>query len=219
MRKVLLVAGVLAASAALHAATIIGTTTSANSFPFTNFAGTRYQQVYAASNFLSGPITINGLTFYDSRYPNSMLSSKTFTFHLSTTQTAVGALSSNMGLNVGSDDALFAVFAGGGAVTGSFTVSGTPFTYTPSAGNLLMDIFVSGGSGAVSGGSGFIDAMYEDSGTIFSRMMDSGSSYAYGLVTGFETGEVSPNSAVPEPGTMGLLALGLGVAAWRRSRL
>ncbi len=206
--KVLLMC--LIAGVGLQAATIIGTpATGGNSFPFGSSSGTRYQQVYDATGF-PDPLTITGLTFYNSLNPGTTTAARTYTIHLSTTPAAVDALSGTMNDNVGLDDALFAIYVGGEVVNGSFTILGAPFYYNPSAGNLLMDIFVTG-SGTP--GSGF-DARNGDAGGVFSRMHDFGTGYAgYGLVTGFETGTV-----IPEPGTMGLLGLGLGLAAWRRAR-
>jgi len=197
-------------AACLQAATIIGTPAgAANCFPFGCSGGTRYQQVYDDSNFL-GPLTITGLTFYNTVSPGGSVSSRTFTIHLSTTAVAVDALSATMDDNVGPDDALFTIFAGGPGVTGTFTITGSPFYYDPAGGNLLMDIFVSGGTG----GGIYLDARSGDAGGVFSRMHDFGSAFeGYGLVTGFETG-----SAIPEPGSLGLMGLGLALAAWRRRK-
>lgn len=210
MRQTKILLGCLLAGVSLQAATIIGApATAGNSFPFGSSSGTRYQQVYSATGF-SDPLTITGLTFYNTLYPDRSTAARTYTVHLSTTTVAVDALSATMSDNVGLDDALFAIYVGGEVVNGSFTILGTPFYYNPAAGNLLMDIFVSAGAGS----SAFFDSRSGNAGGVFSRMHDFGTGFTgYGLVTGFETGTV-----IPEPGTIGLLGLGLALAAWRRAR-
>ncbi|MBI5086865.1 MAG: PEP-CTERM sorting domain-containing protein [Acidobacteria bacterium] len=180
-----------------QAALIIGLPENgSNYFPFGSSNGTRYQQVYAASEF-PGPMTITGLTFYAD---SGTVASGTYTVHLSTTAAAVDALSSTFALNVGADDALFAVFNGGGSASPSFTIIGTPFFYDPGNGNLLMDIFV-----ANSGSGAPIHARNNNATGQFSRMHNFGSGFEhYGLVTGFESEII-----IPEPSTWAMLAGGL----------
>ena len=129
-----------------QAGTIIGLPASTgfgNCSPFGCYAGTRYQQVYSASQF-PGPFTINDITFYDSVGSEySTTAPGTYKFHFSTTSKAVDALDTTFANNVGIDDSVFAVWTGGGSDFPSFTVTGTPFNYNPVNGNLLLDIFIS----------------------------------------------------------------------------
>lgn len=184
-----------------QAGPIVGQPASAaNCYPF-GCHGTRYQQVYAASVF-TGPITITDITFYNSKGAPGTISPGTYTFHLSTTSKAVDGLDSVFANNVGSDDAFFAVLAGGGSAFPSFTVVGTPFTYNPGSGNLLLDMFV---TNSTSSGTVFLDSRTGDAGGVFSRMHDfGGGTTGYGLVTGF-----NESGAVPEPATYAMLAGGL----------
>ena len=91
----------------------------------------------------------------------------------------------------------------------SFTIPGTPFTYDPANGDLLMDIFVSNSGNQTV----FLDARNGTAAGVFSRMHDFGSEFNdWGLVTGFNAA-----AAVPEPSTYVMLVGGLlALAGWRR---
>ena len=144
---------------------------------------------------------IKDLEFYHFNYVPGTVNSGTLD---------LGTLSNN----VGADNTL--VFSGplpglaGGVL---HIVLSTPYTYDPANGNLLMDLFSSGGSG----GGVFMDARNGTAGGLFSRAMTPGCCSGdsdWGLVTGFSTG-------VPEPSTWALMLLGfagLGAAGYRASR-
>lgn len=148
VRSIVSVAIVAAAAApALQAQTVtIGGSNIDNCVPFTCVgAGSTYQQVYAASAFGSSPILIDAITFFgepttDTRF----FGGQTFTMSLSTTGTAVGALSTTLSSNLGADNTAFGSLLLSGAIPGSFTFTGTPFLFNPAAGNLLINIVVSG---------------------------------------------------------------------------
>lgn len=198
-------------------AQLIGTNTGPNCFPFGCPSGTRYQQVYAASNFASA-FYINSFSFFNSTDQDDYLVSGMFKFYLSTTSKAVDALSTDFDSNRGLDNTLFATYTlTGGLVPGGLTFFGTPFLYNPASGNLLIDMVITDISNPHA--SVNLDAMARDAGGLFSRMHDFGSGFAgYGLVTEFNG---TPTNVVPEPSTVFLLGTGLillGVPAWRRRR-
>jgi hypothetical protein len=184
-----------------------------------------YQQVYNKALF-PGPMTIGSLRFYnnvqDVGFENNPadLNSGTFQISLSTTSAAVNGLNtSNLSLNIGPDNTL--VFSG--SIPASVAAGGffdifftTPFSYNPAAGNLLIDVF----SNNVSHGpvlDAYLDAHFNTFGNDSSRAMSGGSNFtSTGLVTGFNEGQTQ---AVPEPGTLSLLGLGLfGAGAMRRRK-
>jgi hypothetical protein len=182
----------------------IGTPESENGFPFdfTYDAGTRYQQVYAASNF-PGPEMIAGITFFDTVDPGAEFQTADYTFMLSTSNFTVNNLNTaNLDTNPGPDAQLFAVEHLSGITGASFTITGTPFVYEPAHGDLLLDIVRANAQTTFAFPRG-LDAMVGDSNGLFSRADNFGSGYEnYGLVTGFSL------MPVPEPSALSLFAIG-----------
>jgi PEP-CTERM motif len=191
-----------------------------NAFPFAGiyydaFEATRYQQVYAGTQFGAGLFAISSVTFFNGSIPSN-LANGTYLISLSTTTAAIGALNTNMADNVGAnsqvifDGSLVPTLAANAPMT--FTWS-TPFDYNPAEGNLLLDIQISGVTLATS-------ALFaaEDGGFVTSSRMVNGlatDTNGYGLVTQF----VFNGSAVPEPGTLGMATIGVvGVALFDRRR-
>ncbi|HEY7388923.1 MAG TPA: PEP-CTERM sorting domain-containing protein [Bryobacteraceae bacterium] len=189
----------------------------------------RYQQVYSASQFPTGPVTITGIAFRpDGSVTDSSLIIRfdSVRFDLSTTSSTPGTLSTQFANNVGPDDStvfnsfvfVHAPVTGppGGPKDFTVTFALSPFIYNPSAGNLLLDVraFESGG-----GISAPFDA---ESNSPFTAHVDApsigattGSVFATGLVTEFQ---VTP---VPEPSTLVLdllSALLIGMGVWWRQR-
>lgn len=215
---VLLLLAALVAPPAFATTIIIGSPADAgsgNCFPF-GCSGSRYQQVYNAALF-PGPLLINQLQFFNTQFNPGLgvVETANYEIHFSATAAAVNALSAaDFDSNVGANDALFFNGVLGGPIGGpTFTIAGTGFLYNPAAGNLLLDIFKTGGA---FNGNVFFDARNGSFGTDSSRAHNFGSAFAnYGLVTGFSDDGLTP---VPEPATLTLLAPALAWAAWRRHR-
>jgi len=233
-RLALSLAGVLVLavpSFAIAQSVVIGGTDANNCYPFTCPSGggiTRYQQVYDAAAFgaLAGPSWLTSVTFFpDNQLPAIEFANATFDVYFSTTSAGVGSLSTTLGDNVGTPDTYFATPAASFSISGGmFTLSGVPYLYDPGAGNLLMDVFVSG----VISDAPFLgdlpqqleagyDAPYTSraySSTVYGMVAD-----VYALQTRFD---FSPTNVVPEPGTLSLLATGLTamslVGAGRRKK-
>jgi hypothetical protein len=213
-------AGLLLSSSLGRAGSItIGTLGSgSNSFPFggpvSGFPGTRYQQVYNA-NLFPGSITISGITFF--HLGSGFIDTGTYTLDLSTTSKAVNGLDiTNFNNNDGPNNQLF--FSGNlsGNPGSTLTLSGTPFIYDPTQGNLLLDFTISGtGPGATT----FFSSMNGTFGTDSSRAQNfGGGTSGFGLVTEFTFGSAA---TVPEPTSLvsfAIIFVGSAGYVWRRKR-
>jgi hypothetical protein len=184
----------------------------------TNFGpSTIYQQVYASSNF-TAPLMIRSLTFYSTVSPHGTIVDADYSFSLSTTTRAVNTLDTTFSNNPGADSQLFWQGRLYGEVQGSLTVTGTPFEYRPSMGNLLLEVRRLTPGASLTGGIAF-DARNGTSAGAFSRMSNyyQNTNAAYnnnqGLVTTF-----SDQIATPEPGAALLISGGLAALWWTRRR-
>jgi hypothetical protein len=179
-----------------------------NCFPFGCAYLGEYQQVYTSSQF-SGPLQITGLQFFNTEAEDptnnaTVMNSGNWTISLSTTSADWNTLSGTFASNVGTDNTQ--VFNGSLVQPWSFgdTLNiplSTPFNYTPSQGNLLMDVSVTDSQAP----NGFI---YFDSNgynlgllngnTIMGRVWHDGDiNNGYGLVTGFVSNTSLP--VLPPP--------------------
>lgn len=192
-----------------------------NGFPFSLGYNGRYQQAYAASEFGTGLLWISGMAFrldgeYGSAFGPTTLTN--FNIGLSTSNNAVGSLSSTFDNNIGAD--AVSVFSGNLTISGTTTVGVNPFDiivnfqnsflYDPSQGDLLLNISTDHGLfttqfDAVN--SPLVQRVFDIGGiNDVSGLVDSN-----GLVTQFRV------TAVPEPGTLMLLSLGFaGLGFMRR---
>lgn len=215
--------GLMLGASSAQASLIIGATAGGNCYPFgCNDSGLsvgqsiHYQQIYSNTEF-TGPINIESLTFFSSLLPGNILSGN-YTFHLSTAAVSLFAMSTTLADNIGADNALF--FSGSlGTGSLAFTVTGTPFSYDPALGDLLLDIVVNDQDNVPnSGNNGYNDAVGSPI-TVTQRGFAVGNSGAIvgtgALVTGFNVTPVS----VPVPGTLALVGLCLmGLAQARRKK-
>lgn len=225
--RALFATAMLLGAAGSAQALIIGTAdpNSGNCFPFTcaGSGDTRYQQVYASSSF-AGVTSVTSVSFFNTEWSAATFSSATYTLTLSTSNFTVNNLdTSTLSNNPGGDAALFASVSLSGATGAQFDIvagtgGGGSFLYDPSAGDLLVDIVL---TGLTTGGSGFLDAMNGSSGGLFSRAHDFGTGFTNsGLVTGFNlTSAPPPPPGIPEPATLSLMGIGLiGACVARRRR-
>jgi len=126
----------------------VGTTYGgvANIYPFMSSLPLDYEQVYSSTAF-SGPISFNTITFFDTQIPGSVVATGNYDITFSYTSSP---LNSNYPVTGTGTQTFFDGVLGGQTGT-SFSISGIPFFYDPSLGNLLIDVHVTdqtiGGSG------------------------------------------------------------------------
>jgi len=178
-----------------------------------------YQQVYLATAF-PGSMLIGSLDFFDSAVHNGAEpAAGDFTVSLSYTNGQPGNLDlTNPTNNVGPDSSVF--FSGAlPSLTATstpgereMTLTGTPFFYDPTLGNLLLTVTVTNPVD----GFPYLDLDYAagltDSTNAYYGSFGNGGNTQGGLDTEFNP------SAVPEPGTILLTLAGFGLIglAWRR---
>jgi hypothetical protein len=176
-----------------------------------------YQQVYLSSAF-PGSITIDELTFFDEQVHNlGHPSTSTYDLVFSYTSKAPGALDlSNPNNNIGSDSQTF--FTGAlpalisiGPGQRTMNLTGAPFTYDPSLGNLMLTITLppnpADGSPPL-----FLDRAQTIAQTSNAYFPITGGGFGNdqgGLVTEF----TFTASTVPEPGSLLLIVAGATLMA------
>jgi hypothetical protein len=198
-----------------------------NCYPFGCAYNGEYQQVYNNGQF-GGTITITSLEFFNTQvnyFNPSTMNSGSWTISLSTTSADWNSLDPTFANNIGGNNTV--VFSGNLFQPWSFPKTlqinlSTPFTYDPLAGNLLMDVVVSGATNTHgdlyfdTNGYNSVD-IHNGYNTFLGRVYNLGEvNSGYGLVTGFN----QPVSSTPEPSTLLTLGSGiLGLAGLARKRL
>jgi hypothetical protein len=198
---------------------------------FVGLSSERYEQVYSATQFGSGPLLITGLAFRPDANTGAAFSTtlSNVSIFLTTTANAPDALSPIFANNEGADKTL--VHSGSLALSSADTGPAggpkafdivinltTPFLYNPASGNLLLEVQNFGG-----GTTTQFDAQIT-SGDPVSRVFTidvngasdaTGNTDTLGLVTEFLTAQV----AVPEPSSIILFgSAALMFAAIRRRK-
>ncbi len=215
-------------------ATVEGNGGSSNLFGQINVS--RFQQVFAASEFGSAPILLSGLAFRTNGVSTGALFegegrafSRTisdFSLSLSTTSRSPDGLSATFADNVGTD-ALAVIQRGSITFSSAATSSNgttrdfdvlfnfaTPFLFDPTLGNLLLDATnFSGGNVTSSNGTPF-DTQIMAGDSISSLFRTNGTSGVGTLNTrGFVT-QFQVASAVPEPATWAMMLIGFGAVGY-----
>ena len=218
IRAFVLLAAVGASAPAMASSLVIGNGTGGNCFPFgckiSGQPSSVYQQVYSAAAFGSSPLSISGVSFATtSGGPNG----GAYTLSLSTTSKSVNGLDTSIfANNIGGDDTqVFSGTLAGQFASGVLSFAFAPFAFDPGAGNLLLNVNVSGNP---DGFPGFFLANNGSAGGVYSRAHNFGSGFSdFGLVTTFDVG-----TGVPEPASWALMIAGFGLiggAMRRRTRV
>lgn len=188
-----------------------GPATGGFSVPFAG--GLRYQQIYNSDEFTTGPVSIIGITFFDTIDTGGEIDKTTYFITLSTSAKAVNGLSTVFADNRGADEQLFFNAILSGNLAGSeLNIIGTPFNYNPSNGNLLLEIVKA--DDPEPSGMGFAISMDSSNGgsagtfsLLRSAEADGSNAVAennFGLVTRFE---IEPTAIISEPSTVTLAGL------------
>jgi hypothetical protein len=221
LRAVFIAIFAFAATSLPAAAQTVGSFDSGNCYPFNcNDSGAAtgqsidYQETYISSAF-AGPLTINSITFFAWPGPATQVLGGTYDITFGTT---TSPLLTNGPLALSNVATFYDATLTATSVPTSYTINGTPYSYNPASGNLVMEVVVTNQDNVPNGsGNGYFWADY--TGAVVSRTYNLGG-------TGFQGGGTGAivtdfNGVVPEPSTWVMLVLGfagLGVAGYRRAR-
>lgn len=191
---------------AASASVAFNQTGSNNCYPF-GCGPLNYEQVYASSQFTSGPVNITAISFKAAQDFSGIAFGPTpisLAIDLSTTNITPSTITDNFSVNQGSGDV--SVFSGTATVSSSgnniFDITfpfTTSFLYSPSAGNLLVHLNVFSNQ--------YVGQFDAGSSSLVGRAINGSFAQGnYGLATEFIT---ATSSAVPEPASIALMGLGL----------
>lgn len=175
----------------------------------------RYQQVYRASLFGTGPVTISQVGFF--AYQGFTIAPRTFQMTLSTSNFSVGAgLNANYAANLGADQSLFSTttFSGTYANDDLIAFNGT-FSYDPMAGDLLVDIVANVAGGGPSLWASNNPGDYGRATSWTSTVVADYVNPTYGNRTQFV---FDAQNNVPEPATLAITLAGLGLLGFTQLR-
>jgi hypothetical protein len=190
---------------------VVGTANNGNCYPFkcndtgiTSGESIDYEQIYSQNAF-TGPITISTLNFFNYTGYNATapVIDGDYLITLSTTTSPLG---SGYPISLSNTETFFNGALGG--ETGNLTITGTPYTYNPSDGNLVMEVVATNQAGIYN---------YTTNGYFNSDSTGSSTTRAYDLLGGEYAGAYNDNiglvtgfNAVPEPATWAFMLIGVG---------
>ena len=187
-------------------------------------AGGEYQELYSSTDFsgAGSPFTIHNIAFASTTGSTPGTATYDLTLRLSTTSATTSSLSSTFAANEGADQAV--VFSG--PLTANIQANGTfdlvfpttPFVYTPSQGNLLLDVVLNKTTQAASPLYFFSDNSFSGS---TARVFQAGgtgggSTFGSALYTQFNAPAVPEASTTASFGLLLMLGFGGVVVAKRR---
>ena len=215
-----------------------GNSGSRNVLGFINVA--RLQQVFNASQFLTGPVTLTGVSFRANGAsfgglfsgPGTAFTHTTqgLQIALSTTAASADNLSTSFAANTGSNVINVLPRANVTYGTAANSANGTtkdfdvflnfvnPFTYDPSKGNLLLDLTNFDGSDSSGTTLDGVNTLGDGTSSLFvsNGTGGTGATSTFGYVTQFTTGTVA--GAVPEPASWAMMIVGLGAIGFAMRR-